>query len=574
LRDYYIELRETRNATLDEARDGLINDLKERETPLVIVIDDIDRLEAAEIRQVIQTVKAVSNLPNVVFLLLFQREVVESALEEIAGEGKGGQFLAKAILAGFHVPEPPPGRIVEMLDERIAQFRKAPDFSLHWDDPRWQQSVKPALMPFFRTARDVIRFSATLQVYIEQHRQNNMLEVNPIDLTALETIRMFEPDMFERLAQIPVVEPSQIIPSMDTDEELEKKAELELSELVGFASTARKEYTSKLLGCLFPRFGARIASKVIEESPEWDRELRICHPLYYSRYFDLALTANRVTDREFQIIIKDSANIEKLNADLGELNNGKILPDFMARFFPHLSEIPASNVPVFIRAISEAGESLPDLYEDSEGRGSKDNAGALIYQALRNLPEAGERREALRTLLEQSPSLDIGIHLVATIESTVKKNDPSNPPILSASDVAELVAIALRRIRNEAKTGVLMTRPWLTRHLYRWSEWASPSETKAWLAGYLTDPAKARAFINRWTSRIIRSGTPNEFIPCLDGEGLDRLVGFDLLDQILAKPGGDEPMSSDEAMALKLYERAKELKASGHPSTVVNFKGV
>jgi predicted KAP-like P-loop ATPase len=574
LSEYYANAREARCEALDDARDSLVKELQKRKKPLVIVIDDIDRLEASEIRQVIQTVKAVSNLPNVVYLLLFQREVVEKALEEVAGDGNGAQFLEKAILVGFHVPEPPPGRIMEMLDESIAERRRDSEFSRHWDDARWQDIVKPSLHSFFRTARDVIRFGAALQVYVEQHRHNNALEVNPIDLIALETIRMFEPNLFERLARFPIVGPSQLLPPMATDEELEKKAHLELSELLELTTKAHKSSIPILLKAVFPHLAALSGNETAEITPNWDRDLRICHPLYYSRYFDLALAANRVTDREFQTIVENSGSIEGLRAQLEALKKKKLLPDFVARFFPRISDIPPENLSFFVRALAEEGESLPDMYEEAEDAGSKDNALALAYQALKQMADNGQRREALRSLLELSPSLDFGVHLVAAINSAEKKNDPMNQPLLPAADIAELVPIALRRIRNEAKNGLLPTHPWFTRHLYRWADWGGVNETKAWVATYVTDGPAARAFIDRWTSRIVRTGKTVQYVPCLDGEGLDRIVGFDFLDQLLAKPITGKPNSPSEEIALKLYDKAKELKAAGQQSKNVNFEGI
>jgi hypothetical protein len=60
----------------------------------------------------------------------------------------------------------------------------------------------------------------------------------------------------------------------------------------------------------------------------------------------------------------------------------------------------------------------------------------------------------------------------------------------------------------------------------------------------------------------------------LDGEGLDRIVGFDFLDQLLAKPITGKPNSPSEEIALKLYDKAKELKAAGQQSKNVNFEGI
>jgi predicted KAP-like P-loop ATPase len=71
--------------------------------PVLVVIDDIDRLSSAEILQVFQLVKANADFPRLVFLLLFERGVVTNALNAIS-DNKGGGFLEKIVQVGYHIP--------------------------------------------------------------------------------------------------------------------------------------------------------------------------------------------------------------------------------------------------------------------------------------------------------------------------------------------------------------------------------------------------------------------------------------------------------------------------------------
>jgi hypothetical protein len=63
-------------------------------SPILVVIDDIDRLTKDEIRLVFRLVKANGDFPNLIFLLLFQRETAELALNDISGDN-GRLFLEK-----------------------------------------------------------------------------------------------------------------------------------------------------------------------------------------------------------------------------------------------------------------------------------------------------------------------------------------------------------------------------------------------------------------------------------------------------------------------------------------------
>lgn len=64
--------RDRSNEPLEKLRDALEKRLKELDRPLVVFVDDIDRLEPEQIRMLLRQVKANANLPNIVFVLLFQ----------------------------------------------------------------------------------------------------------------------------------------------------------------------------------------------------------------------------------------------------------------------------------------------------------------------------------------------------------------------------------------------------------------------------------------------------------------------------------------------------------------------
>lgn len=71
--------RDRSEEPLDKVRKALESRLQELGRPLVVFVDDIDRLEPKQIRMLLRQVKANANLPNIVFVLLFQPSIVERA---------------------------------------------------------------------------------------------------------------------------------------------------------------------------------------------------------------------------------------------------------------------------------------------------------------------------------------------------------------------------------------------------------------------------------------------------------------------------------------------------------------
>lgn len=72
---------------------------------ILVVIDDIDRLSTEETKQIFQLVKAHADFSNVRYLLLFEKTIVEEALNESSKGCSGAEYLEKIVQIGIHVPK-------------------------------------------------------------------------------------------------------------------------------------------------------------------------------------------------------------------------------------------------------------------------------------------------------------------------------------------------------------------------------------------------------------------------------------------------------------------------------------
>lgn len=70
-----------RDQSLHGIRTQILTDLREAQQPVVVLIDELDRVEDDEIRTVAQLVRAVMDFPSVSFLLAYDHERVADALE-------------------------------------------------------------------------------------------------------------------------------------------------------------------------------------------------------------------------------------------------------------------------------------------------------------------------------------------------------------------------------------------------------------------------------------------------------------------------------------------------------------
>ncbi|CAH1696673.1 hypothetical protein CHELA1G11_50007 [Hyphomicrobiales bacterium] len=184
---------------LDGIRRSLEASLRELKRPLVIFIDDIDRLEPEQIRVLLRQVKANANLPNLVFVLIFQPSIVEAALDPIA-DGDGAAFLEKVVQTNFDLPAVPVATVHGVFTEQLSELA-----SVHaskengFQQVRWGNCLIGCIQPYVRNLRDARRLLSSIAVHLPLHATEATFEVNIIDFLVLETIRVFEPDLHDLL---------------------------------------------------------------------------------------------------------------------------------------------------------------------------------------------------------------------------------------------------------------------------------------------------------------------------------------------------------------------------------------
>ncbi|MCQ4144167.1 P-loop NTPase fold protein [Vogesella sp. AC12] len=71
----------------------------------VVFIDDLDRLPPNEVNELFRVIKAVADLPNIVYVVAYDRAIVASALDSFHKD-KGEAYLEKIIQLPYRLPKP------------------------------------------------------------------------------------------------------------------------------------------------------------------------------------------------------------------------------------------------------------------------------------------------------------------------------------------------------------------------------------------------------------------------------------------------------------------------------------
>lgn len=180
--------------TLSELRDEIVEALRTREKPIIVVIDDIDRLDATETRTLLQVLKACADFPGVRYLLLYDRAQVIHALSG-ATVNDPEAFLEKIVNVAFDLPEATSMQRRTIL-AKLVNALPFPQLSDEDSLGRVHRVCGDVLLPGLPTVRSLNRFFSSIAHIVPGIIVGGFSNVDPGDFLALEFIRQYSPTTY------------------------------------------------------------------------------------------------------------------------------------------------------------------------------------------------------------------------------------------------------------------------------------------------------------------------------------------------------------------------------------------
>jgi len=176
-------VEKTRSAQVLKASSKHVLEAQQFKT--IVFIDDLDRLPAREIVELFRVIKAVADLPNIIYVIAYDRAIVASALNEVH-KGKGEAYLEKIVQLPYRLPKPTFERWNEFMVEHLLQIdcvqKVVQDES---EDVR--RGLLNIAAGFLSTPRDVKRLQSAL--ILTEHVPGE-IGLNPLDFVLLEAMRL------------------------------------------------------------------------------------------------------------------------------------------------------------------------------------------------------------------------------------------------------------------------------------------------------------------------------------------------------------------------------------------------
>jgi hypothetical protein len=492
--------------SLDKVRTALEARLRELDRPLVVFVDDIDRLEPEHIRVLLRQVKANANLPNIVFVLLFQPSIVESALNPVA-DGDGRAFLEKIVQTNFDLPPVPMSIVHQTFGEDLSALAgpyatEANGFS----QTRWGNAFVGCVQPFLRNMRDARRLISSIAVHMPLHVAGEVFEVNIVDFLLLETLRVFEPDLHAALFQERTLVLQEGRFSGDHRRDTDKAAAARLLEV---APEERRKVSEDALKDLFPKlewaFGGTNYGDGFHQ--RWLAEKRVCSPRYFPRYFELQTAAGEMSERDFVTFLAATSDEAALAAVVAGVKANDLTTSLVARLDESVNRLPAENAAVLLPTMFRLAQGFAGARGVDPFNSPWVSAWRATSWYLKRIPEDVRGSRALEAL-RWTGALSVAAILIHLNDPADRKEDERADfdPVLDLATVEAMKVEWLRLIRERAAdVAVMIADPDLMSQLYRWREYGSEDEPRKWIADAIATDEGFAVIASRMMSRGTRS---------------------------------------------------------------------
>jgi len=499
-----------RPGDVPERKGKIAKALEKENRKILVIVDDIDRLTADEIREFFRVVKAIADFPKVVYLLAFDKKVVVQALEEEQGI-PGERYLEKIIQFSFELPLPDKVSLRRLLFESIGVVLSGTPDEL-FDQIYWSNVYFEGIDHFIRTPRDVVRLTNALKVTYPAVKG----EVHAVDFIAIEAIRVFCPLAYDVIRKNPDMFAGVVASGLLAPLSREKLRVFHEGWLDSIPEEDR-EPIKRLLKRLFPKLEEAWGNISYNPDwlPKWRKARYVRSPDVFPIYFRLANPEGDIANAEMKAFLSYISDPKKFGGLLVDLAK-QLRPDrttrvrvFLERFQDYAEDIPLESIPPIIQALVDVGDQL--LRPEDEPISPFDigdnrfQIGRVVWLLLRRLAEP-KRYEILKSAIESGRSVAIVAWLVAILgqqhgQFGAERQELEEERLVSAEHLRELEELAVKKIRKAAEEGSLLKAPHLPQILFLWRECGDESEVREWVNQVVESDEGLAEFIERFLSK-------------------------------------------------------------------------
>lgn len=346
--------------SLFEVKQDIQKSLDTFNSPILIILDDLDRLSSSQLLTITQLVKANSDFTNIIFLLLYSKSIVEEKLTD--KNQNGTAYMEKIIQVDFAVPKADISRIISLFNEKLNEIVLNLNVQNKSDiyDNEYLSEVfnKGELINYFKDLRNLYRFLNSFEFNLNSFIKDDYLEVNFTDLFAIEVIRLFEPKLYQGI----IINKDFLIKNFNfqnigrkSDNQKEEyllKANEFLAEFDGFKA-------EECLKIIFPLFDSYFHNlRILGYTQNRLKELKICTKQSFDNYFMQGVPKHILSQSELNNYINSLDNLEIAKANILNIYNESKLPSFQDKLESNFDISKSANQLNFFQSLKYLAEFL------------------------------------------------------------------------------------------------------------------------------------------------------------------------------------------------------------------------
>jgi hypothetical protein len=368
---------------------------------VVVLLDELDRMEKDELLTLLKVIRGISTLRNVSFVCAADREtIVKTVRGSVTGEST--LYFEKFFPVSVKVPEPDSDALQKAGTERlVAAFRRRSWFDDESDEDRFRKQIdglwSERIAPFCRNLRAIGLLSNDVSAAAAMLWR----EVHPVDLTLIELLRRFIPSIYEIVGRNSIALTGGETWLRGGGYQSDKEREGLKERLLGDIKKATEgdeqlDQVKGILSELFPKFkeiaGRSWFSGSERQAPE-DDEKRIFHPGIFPAYFRYELPRALFSSVELELFVQKidraSSDDDRHRAFLEKLVSMEKGSPRRDDFLGKLSDRVTSMRPEVGRALVDAAMRAADKY--------------VYDSAFPWFGEAGHALRMVKNLAEKTP---------------------------------------------------------------------------------------------------------------------------------------------------------------------------
>ena len=453
--------------SVDKLRNRMDQALRKRRKPIVVVLDDVDRLSTPEIREVFKLVRLTASFPYLIYIVSCDRLRVEQALDEKEQGLSGRDYLEKIIQWSRNLPEVPDHLLKEQLFQAIENALAGIQTRGPLDEGVCGEVYRGILRPLIRNMRDVRRFAMAIRRTVGELEG----QVAQADVLALEAISVFVPDVFRLLPGaidgLTVTtrpferEPDRMRPQdvADPSSAFNERRKAQVSGLIEAAEKDRereaartaKEVIEAMIDCLFPA-GARLRrmsngdseeSHANEDAAEHLAERRVAHEHVLRLYLERVTSPDLLAFHDAERTLARMTDRDGLNEFIRSLEPAR-WQDVVSNLCDLADRFRPEHVEPSIAVLLNLWPDMPERRSSSSvlGNDARGIVQRATYLLLRTLEDSATVDAAVRHILLEVTSLSSKVELLL-----VGRRENSGHKLVSEKAANEFET----RLRNEIR---------------------------------------------------------------------------------------------------------------------------